>query len=704
MAARRRTIFKSWLGSLLDDLRRVEDGEILALLREDGDFQDAVLREMYRPGHTKDDTARRVADIFSRYAEQARERCRKAGADIDPWDGRMPLPHDPWEILRHGRGGRQGWAAFTAERLDTAGSFPEIGDDPARLRERLDDLREAIVVGPGDPVAALEDDGLRFRDADAALEYLRRYGRGNLLDAMADHLDRAARVAALLERLGPAPETLLKSLVPTKKDRLRTVQGDAGMPPESSDGPAGAFSADGIRRRLAELAGETGRPAHPSAARVAHLERAGERAAATGKTVLPLVADVFVKVCSMRVRGLTWPEALARDLTRHVRSHPGEERGIARSLGVFVRAVLGDMHAWWDADVRGCPADLRNILFKYSGHPWLVERSRAGFALWLSAYLGEAAETTFDGLDPTRRSLLLRHGIHGARWEALRRMTETTEDGRTLLVPSRSRDVPEAVVDNLLSEALGNTAPEANTDAPKQRARALSRLRRDVSALIVEETCRAVGTHDDTVPETSRQMFRSDLPAAEFWRAVLRSGSLPVAYLQQATRRERTTGHDGSRPDVGDTSPQSIDGLTAHTLGTLTFGFAAVILEDLAEGRTPCDPNAVTTQLAVAVRSGSAGIYGAFVSALADRFENVTTGTSFGRTAEAGEPFFPAVPENTVNLWFTRAALDWRLLRHIREWMCPGASARLERKMRGSLSSLPHWPKNAPVFRTTHGS
>ncbi len=42
--------------------------------------------------------------------------------------------------------------------------------------------------------------------------------------------------------------------------------------------------------------------------------------------------------------------------------------------------------------------------------------------------------------------------------------------------------------------------------------------------------------------------------------------------------------------------------------------------------------------------------------------------------------FFDAL--TTGLLWYTRAALDWTLLYHVREWMSPGTLRRMERKMK----------------------
>ena len=55
-----------------------------------------------------------------------------------------------------------------------------------------------------------------------------------------------------------------------------------------------------------------------------------------------------------------------------------------------------------------------------------------------------------------------------------------------------------------------------------------------------------------------------------------------------------------------------------------------------------------------------------------------------GEGRDAGEQAIRTALDNApfINLWYTRAALDWTLLYHVREWMSPGTLRRMERKMK----------------------
>ena len=124
--------------------------------------------------------------------------------------------------------------------------------------------------------------------------------------------------------------------------------------------------------------------------------------------------------------------------------------------------------------------------------------------------------------------------------------------------------------------------------------------------------------------------------------------------------------------------------------------------KDLARGKAPRDPLKGETILAALAQSGGAGILGDFFLGKMDRMGNSFAGTlagplvgELGRVpvivgqllrgefADAGEDGLRFALDNTpfINLWYTREALNWALLYHVREALSPGTLARTERKM-----------------------
>ena len=126
-------------------------------------------------------------------------------------------------------------------------------------------------------------------------------------------------------------------------------------------------------------------------------------------------------------------------------------------------------------------------------------------------------------------------------------------------------------------------------------------------------------------------------------------------------------------------------------------------LKDLSRGKKPRSPFLLETWLAEALQSGGAGIVGDFLFGKVNRFGNglaetlagptvgliddvITVGGQLvrGDVVDAGEDALRMALGNApfINLWYTRAALDWLLLYHVREMMSPGSLRRAENKMK----------------------
>ena len=236
----------------------------MQLVREDEVFHDAVLREMREPGTSQDATVQQVADIFNRYMEQSRQQLNDAGAYIGKIEGWTPQNHDPYKIAAD----PAAWKKFVLDRLDVDRSFP--GATAQQLDEILDRVRQDILTGKpmflpqGDSMPHARASGkfehhrvLHFKDAEAALEYHKAYGRGNIFTAMVTHLDHAARSLALLQRLGPNPWDTLTKLVGREDYKLRTNTAlDATTQMETIEKLRASLTGGSIRNIMREVTGK----------------------------------------------------------------------------------------------------------------------------------------------------------------------------------------------------------------------------------------------------------------------------------------------------------------------------------------------------------------------------------------------------------------------------------------------------------------
>lgn len=791
-SARFAGIMKEYSGGVARDLDRIEGAA--ELLRGDRAFGEQVLREMLQPGATGDGTARQVADVFSSWLERNRQRLNEAGANIGRLDGYAPQSHDAAKLLA---AGETAWVEHMLPRLDWERSFPEVTGAGER-RELLADVWTTIVTGrdrrvtarergetfrrPGSIARGMEKERvLHFRDADAAIEYHREYGRGHIGDAVLGQLSAGARKLALMETFGPNPEAMIGSLLEAEIRRLREAPAEAirqavgggtarkleRVEAEYADavgrgddaavarsratlestlaGVRGAeiskiqkaWTGDG-HGRLANyykaLSGESSSPVNVSMARMAAGARGVISMAKLGGAVLSAFADVFVKAANLRHNGENLLSAwrLAFDMRLERLASP-EQKELGRALGVYADGFLRDLHdrfGMLEGDPGGGMTRWMNTFFRYSGLDAWTEGHKAAYTHYLSNRLAEHVETPFRELDEHMAASLRRHGMED-RWDLMRRLVQVGPDGRHYVVPERAFDLGDADVEHLLRGAWDESGRPGYREPKKAsgesdaefaarvalaeakhadavatweagRARELDRLRRDlvtdVMGYYADETRYAVLEPDEKTRALMYQGTRPGTVVGEVLRSVLQFKSFSAVYGQRFLREMRWQQAGHEQRILAD-----MPGMVHAVAGSVLMGYVAMTAKDLAKGRQPRDPMKPETWMAAAVQSGGLGIFGDYFLGVKNRFGSEAASALLGPLPTlasqvlpisgqlvrgefegAGEDALRLGINNTpfINMWYTRGALDYLLLFHIREALSPGTLARSERKLR----------------------
>lgn len=741
ISAQRRAVFASWADPLARELDAIGadahgKGGVLRLLRGDKAFHDAVIVAMREPEAAADPLVRETADTIARYAADARRRFNLAGGDMGLIEGWTPQRHDVHKLVQ---AGQDAWQREVLPLLDMERTFGRDASDPERVQELLSEVYETLISGrngflpggrPGrDMAAPLEHSReLHFRSGKAAVTYNDRFGSGNLFDATLQHLDRMARAIALMERLGPNPEQTVRRLIDDERLRIhadttldhatrQTMQRELDAAMTRGIGPTTGATA----KQLAELTGEANECVFPTLARVSYVLRATQTLSKLGAAALSATSDAFIKAASMRCNGETWPGAIVKSVQQYLGNYRdgATRRAAAGQAGAFLDALTGNMAAIWDADgdVVGRIARAQNWLFRWSGLNWITEQGKAGYGLWLSRHLGDAAAHDWDALHPDVRAMLEWHGVDAPRWEVLRSMTAVDEEGRRCFLPV---DVPPDVakLEALLPERLRVTPPVEPEEAARlaaareaELARLRERVRTDALAMLTDETGFAILEPDDAVRAITRQGLRRGTYPGEFWRFLSQFKSFPFAYIMRVMggrRWVRGSRQRGMRYGVGagavtDALSRDMPGVLGFAMLAVSFGYAAMTLKDIARGQKPRDPRDKGTWIAACLQSGGLGIFGDFLFGEVSRFGNSGIASLAGPVAgmvesaakipalvlhgepqQARDQFITTALNNTpfVNLWQTRAALNYALLYHIKEWMSPGSLRRMERRMK----------------------
>ena len=184
----------------------------------------------------------------------------------------------------------------------------------------------------------------------------------------------------------------------------------------------------------------------------------------------------------------------------------------------------------------GAMSNLQNKLFQWTGLNWFTEAGKAGQAMWFANRMGKFSGTSFIDLDANTKAILDYHGISAAKWDVMRKMIETAEDGRVYLVPKQAANLTDADLAPLLPEWAKNSS-----DAVKAREmqKLRNELQTDAAGMIADETHFGVLEPDARTRAMLFQGTRPGTPVEEIWRAIWQFKSFPIAYLQRVIEGRR---------------------------------------------------------------------------------------------------------------------------------------------------------------------
>lgn len=718
IGAKASAVLKDWAGGVVGKIEQIPGA--LDLIKHDRDFMRDVVREMYeirpdgKPGVSGSDTARQVAAILSDHAEMARVRLNEAGAFIGKLDGWVPQVHDEGKLVA---AGKDAWVEATRPLLDLERTFE--GKTPEEVDAILGEVFENIITGRDHTVTAGEKGQflgprnlarsmgqhrvLHFADADAWLKYHEQFGRGNVLVNIIHHLEGASRKVALMEALGPNPETMMVSVVEELKRRIREAP---AMSPQDKavtmQKLSHAWDGGGkVRQAMDVLMGNAGNPVNRQLASFLSGVRSFQSMAKLGGAVLSSVADVVTQAANYRYMGRNLLEGYV-DAFHNLMVGRGseEQRQLAMSLGTIFDGILGDVMARMnveDAPVHGRISSMMNTFFKASGLNFWTDALKGGYVRGLSAWMAEHAGKAFEALDDPLRHVLEFHGITPEKWAAMGHMVETAGDGRGYMIPHMADRIPDEALRPLIGERMEAvsqrvTDPDmlASHEAMLLR-KEREKLRTELMAFFTDETSHAVLEPDYRTRMRMTAGTRPGTLLGEAMRFIMQFKSFPLAHLQKTL--------EGRRFGTAGTNGFDVPGIIHFAAASMLFGYAAMTAKDFVKGKEPRDPANWETWMAAATQSGGLGIYGDFLFAQHDRFGGGPIASAAGPLAgtveqtikiaskglrgdaDAGD-FFKLAMDNTpyVNLWYTRAALDYLLLYHLREMMSPGTLRRMERR------------------------
>lgn len=297
---------------------------------------------------------------------------------------------------------------------------------------------------------------------------------------------------------------------------------------------------------------------------------------------------------------------------------------------------------------------------------------KEGHAMMLSSHLADNMNTNWASMDIGIKSGLLRHGITESKWNIIKQAKTSLAKGRDYITPDAIRDLPDEVFGANLSKSKLKQAREGLED--NLRAFFVTEVGYGVITPGARESAKFGGAKAGTVwGEAQKSFFQFKM--------------FPLAMATKVFPRLRE---------------QGVPGVVHFIMAMTLFGYASTTLKDLAKGKGIRDPRKPQTMIDSFLAGGAASLYGDFILKDYNRYgggllqtaagptfgaaEDILKMVSYARegNAEAADKFTRFVIQRTpfVNLFYTKAALDYMLIYGIQESLNPGYLERVQRTMR----------------------
>lgn len=708
VAAEQKQLSNAYIAGFLNDM---EQADLLPFLTR-GDNDSEIADALWRIGTDRplDGLGREsveIARIMQKYQTAARSDANRAGAEIRDLPGYIVRQsHDPYKLER---AGFAQWRDEISGLLDER-TFEGVTDRSEFLLAAYNGLVSGVHLKASTPEASgfkgprnlakkvSAERVLHFKDGLSWHQYNKAYGTGSLREAFLGGLDRAGQNTGLMRRLGTNPESNWEAI-------LDDLQRDLMDKPVEMR----RFQTDRrgwLKTRFAEVDGTARLAVNQQAARVASNIRALQSMAKLGGAVISAVTDLPVAASEMRYQGKGMLSSMGTLIGGMVKGRkPAEQREILSSLGVFFDNVRGDVVSKFSADdsLGGKMSGLQQKFFKLNGLTWWTDTMRSTAALMMSHHLAYNRAMNWDQMNPDLRRTLELFDFDAGRWDLVRGTGAKLADGREYMTTQGLDDIPEAD----LAAYLTSKGRTANTAA-------VAELREELGAqlrsYITDRASYAVIEPDARTRAIMRRGTQPGTVAGELLRFVGQFKAFPVAILQKSFGRElygRGYTPSAYAEGAGRELVQALRSGNGEKLGiaqllvwTTLFGYGAMTAKDLLKGREPRPADDAKTWVAAMLQGGALGIYGDFIFGEANRFGGGLIGSLAGPTAGAVEGLadvlyrvrdgddaaaaavrFGIQQTPFLNLFYTRAALDYLVLYSVQEALNPGSLRRMERRI-----------------------
>ena len=637
--------------------------------------------------------AKAIANILKKSQEDWRLRLNDLGANIqklDDWITRTM--HNTEKMANASKktklvgDNRIAWREYIKGKLDlrrTFGTTTEIDS----INQILDDIYSSLmsgdhlrhggtnsIYGTRNVANRLNTSRvLHFKDAVARHEYDVEFGEPSLKESVLGVLSNSARNIALMQELGTNPQATFEKTLSLLRKKYKNT--DPLL--------ASKLNFKNFSNQFAELDGSINGIANHTVAKVGMVIRSFQALGKLGFAAVSSIGDLAQYMATTNFQGRGLFTGLFEAMNSLFKTQDKAAMEVLEVTSNSISGFMGNRYGFAN-DTWGSMGKLQNMFFKYNSLNRWISSLKSGMTVGLSRHYGMLADTAFGSLNIRERNLLKLYGIDDGKWDLLRSI-------KTLDVNEKRYLTAEGVDE--LTDAAINTYSKRNLSQ-----REIRNFKRDL-----ETTWRTVladqATHGTPEPDAAVRAFMNQglqkgTGMGETIRFIGQFKSFPVTIWKKIIGRElKSYGPDDSKLS-------SITGLTSMLLLSTMFGYMAMSAKDMLKGRSPRDPNKLSTILESFAQGGGLGIYGDFIiNEIQNEYGSGIFESALGPTAsdikkimdivtnlkdpkKAGKKFVQLAEGNIpfLNLYYTKAAYDYLIGYQIKEFLDPGYFDRMRRR------------------------
>lgn len=446
-----------------------------------------MVREIFGE-NTGDAAARDLAQAWEAAAEFLRLSFNKAGGDIPKRQGGyLPQVHDNSAIRR---AGRETWVARIKPLLDmdrmvsfktgkpmSEAEFDEVLDEvwETIATEGFSKIKETSVAGQGKSLARRRQDHrfLIFKDADSFLEYNKEFGGGDVFTIMMNHVDGMSRDVAMLEILGPNPNSTIKFAKTQIQKRAKELDAKNGNDKAFSK-LQGAFNK--FDDMFNYISGKAHTPSNEGIARTfAGLGNLLTAAYLGSTSILAIATDPNFTRITKRMAGMpVFKSSMAKALSMMTANKMTKQQSIRMGLIAENWSAVAYGQSRYAGDIMGGKVSeaIANTAMNLSLLSPFTQAGRWSFGMEFMGFIADNASKPFAKLNPEFKETLGRFGITEADWSKMASFEQYDFKGAKFLRPDEMLETDRELAFKMLEMVQGMT----NLAVPTASVRARTAL------------------------------------------------------------------------------------------------------------------------------------------------------------------------------------------------------------------------------------